>query len=182
MIFCECEHVINLILYFFFTFLQMFVLLVLVVSLHQTYVTVHSKHEQWPLRVFYMRCIEFAGRCAVFPAVILYYLEQIEGIDNITYKFMQASVISITIIVFFRETLGVRKAWKTSLLNLLSKINAPDVKISDLSIIEVTIFNYWVFKKFSTQMVYIAEYLHKNGEFDNPSKITLDLRNLYAFR
>eukprot|EP01034_Spumella_vulgaris_P036563 gene36563-45091_t len=112
----------------------MFLLLVLVVALHQTYVTVHDKHETWPLRLFYMRTIEWLGRTAVFPAVILYYLSEITGIAPMTYRLMQSIVITVTIIVFFRESQGVKKAAQESLKNLLTKVNASETKIKDLSI------------------------------------------------
>ena len=160
----------------------MFLLLVIVCAMHQAYSTIHEKTDQWPLRIWLMRCIEFAGRTFVFPSVIIYYLTEMKDVPLTTKYTMLAVVLSMTFLIATREFLGVRKAFFVSLGGLLEKINAKDVKIDQLSKLEILIFNFWYFSRITTKLDLIAEYLHKVGDFDDPARHTLDLRNVYALR
>ncbi len=66
----------------------MFLLLVIVVTAHQTYATLTEKQEQWPLRKLYLRLIEFGGRTFIFPIVLSFYLYQINDPDTQTKEVM----------------------------------------------------------------------------------------------
>jgi hypothetical protein len=49
----------------------MFLLLVVVCTLHQVYATASEKVDRWPLRLIYMRLVEFIGRSLLMPAVLI---------------------------------------------------------------------------------------------------------------
>ena len=149
--------------------------------MHQAYHTLREKLDEWPLRAIYLRLMELVGRCFVIPAVIAYYLVQIND-DPLTEDLMISIVTSLSVIILCKEIFEVYRTAKITLDLLLTKFNNEDTKESDCSTVEIIVLNYWMFRRFSTDIVPIAEYLHKHGMLDSPTKKPLQIRNLYAFQ
>eukprot|EP01037_Dinobryon_pediforme_P036136 gene36136-42929_t len=86
----------------------MFLLLCVVVALHQMYATLYEKTETWPLRVVYLRLIEMFGRCFTPPAIIFYFLGTIEFGSQSLRNAMIVIVVTSMSILLVREVYGVR--------------------------------------------------------------------------
>lgn len=155
----------------------MFLLLVLSVVLHQAYATLSDKIDVWPLRIFYLRFLEFIGRVSIFPIAGGFFLQGINELSEILIYGMVFIILPITGTIVVREFFGIKKARETALLRLLDKINSPDCRVDQLSIIEIVVFNYWAFGAFSRSALGISNYLVKHGPFPNPNEQKLTLAN-----
>ncbi len=60
----------------------MFLLLVIAVILHQIYATMNEKSNHWPLRKFYIRLVECAGRVGIFPIAGIFFVKQINHLPE----------------------------------------------------------------------------------------------------
>ncbi len=58
----------------------MYLLLVIVIGLHQVYATLKMKEDRWPLRGIALRAIEFFGRVFFLPFVMIYPIYFVQSI------------------------------------------------------------------------------------------------------
>lgn len=144
----------------------MFFLLVIVVALHQLYSTLIFKHEEWPLRLIFLRLIECTGRVLLFPLIILYYMLQINTFNSSLLLTMFIGVSTIGL----REFFGLLKVTRVSIKKLLEKANNKDLKILDFSKLEIFILNLLLFQKFSVSFRFIANNLSEQGELTIKTK------------
>jgi hypothetical protein len=159
----------------------MFLLLVLVVGIHQTHATLERKMDQWPLRVVYIRMLDLFGRVALFPIVIGLYTSQIRDSVSETAKPLLLSVAcSVSAVIFVREMFGVRKAFNLGLDELVKKVNNPETKLTQLSKFEVFVFNVWMLKTISWSPLHISSHLNHRGDFQKPDRQELGVRKLYS--
>lgn len=156
----------------------MFLMLVFTCILHQAYATLSEKIERYPLRPILLRMIETIGRLGIFPTVVGFYVTTVAEISpgfNVT---MITIVTVACAYIAAREVGGMRSTTKKCLYVLLDKINAPDLKINDLSTAEVLAFNFWKFRIFSTSPMHIARMLSEHGQIAPPGSDAVKLRNL----
>lgn len=139
----------------------MFLLLVISVILHQSYATINSKIEQWPLRILYMRLLETFGRVGVFPIAIICFLVGIDGIDKKTVLTMLVMIITCTSIIFTRELFGISKAWRLAWAGLLEKVNNPELRVQELSKAEVLVLNTLLIGRLTFKLHHISDALLK---------------------
>jgi hypothetical protein len=119
----------------------MFTLLILVCAAHEVYTTLEAKVDRWPLRIIYIRLIEFFGRVALVPFIVGYLITTINFPASSDY-IIRATVTALVIFgifVFLREYAGVvssfTSAWKKlrdKLADLLEKIQEieNDMKVN----------------------------------------------------
>lgn len=144
----------------------MFFLLVAVVALHQLYSTLTFKHEEWPLRLVFLRLIESTGRVLLFPLIIIYYMIQINSFSYPLFFSMTVGVLTIAI----RELFGLSKVITVSSKKLLEKANNKNLKIIDFSKLEIFILNLMLFEKVSFSFRFIANNLLEQGELTLQTK------------
>lgn len=164
----------------------MFLLLVLVVVIHQLYATLHQKREHWPLRPVFMRGLEMVGRVVLVPCIVVYFVTHV-------YSANSASGTSITIIVavmigsctvMYREAFGFKKVLYIALEELIVKMNDPSTTVKDTSLVEVAVINYLAFGKISMSRELLSRLLKERGPIDEErfNSISTPLKNLSAFK
>jgi hypothetical protein len=159
---------------------MMFLLLILVVGVHQAHSTLQSKIKQWPLRLIYVRLFDMMGRVALFPAVILIYVSNIKQAFSPSAKqVVLALSFTAAAVIFVREVNGVKKVGREALIKLVTKVNLPETKVSELSTVEVMVLNWWMFQTLSWSLIHISSYLHNRGDFARPEDETIEVRELY---
>jgi hypothetical protein len=159
---------------------MMFLLLILVVAVHQAHSTLQSKLKQWPLRLIYVRLFDMMGRVALFPVVMSIYVSNIKQAFSPSAKqIVLALSFTAAGIIFIREINGVKKVYREALVNLVAKVNHPETKVNELSTIEVMVFNLWMFNSFSSSVIHISSYLHSRGDFARPDSGRIEVRELY---
>lgn len=157
----------------------MFLLLCVVVSLHQIYATLYEKVETWPLRLIYMRIIELVGRCFLPPAIIFYFLATIEfGSSSLRDAIMSLVIVSVSGL-FIGEMFGVRAAYYHAMELLVLKTNRPDLTTKELSWMEIVMLNRYLFGVWSTSLQLIANEITQKGyvHFEKPTSVTLHNMN-----
>ena len=164
----------------------MFILLVVVVCLHQVYATLYAKQDRWPLRIVYLRLIEFTGRTVIIPFIIIYFFREMFKGDSADSGFSFAMIFLASIYLFvvgFRESVGVKASLEVALARLQEKFNNNETTVKDISAVEVALINFIKFRKFSTKRTYITEYLKTKGKLDISSVGTaaVRLKNLNTF-
>lgn len=142
----------------------MFLMLIVSVILHQTYATIYEKADRWPLRLFYLRVIEALGRCSIFPTVTAVFLVSLTNLTATTIYGMIIIVFIVTSFILIREYFGVRGAFIRSMHSLVNKMNNDEIKLNNLSKIELLLFNLWRYKKFTTSPMLISEELLNKGK------------------
>lgn len=153
----------------------MFLLLCVVVALHQMYATLYEKTETWPLRVVYLRLIEMFGRCFTPPAIIFYFLGTIEFGSQSVRNAMIVVVVTSMSILLVREVYGVRSAYYHAIEKLTDKFNRPGLTTKQVSKVEIVTMNHYFFNKWSTELDDIANALNTKGDlhFEKPTSIML---------
>lgn len=153
----------------------MFLLLCIVVSLHQMYATLIEKVETWPLRQIYLRIIEMIGRCFVPLAIVVYFFETVAFGSKAFQEFLIIVLALSIFILFVRECIGVRSAFYNSMGKLVNKANQPMITAKELSWIEVVALNRYYFNTWSLSLELIGMELHQKGElhFEKPTSVTL---------
>lgn len=157
----------------------MFLLLVIVVILHQAYATLYEKLDRWPLRIVYLRLLECTGRTFVLPAIILYYMNEIpDTLSKSTQDVVVGMVFAATSIILFREYFGLRSSWKSALRGLIDKVNHEDTVVKDLSWVEIFVLNVWKFGVFSTSPHLLGKFLQNQHKLEVDMTDDVKLRNL----
>lgn len=157
----------------------MYLLLVIVVILHQVYATTHNKLDRWPLRVFYLRLVECIGRTCLLPAIVLYYLNEIPKEETSSSADAVVSVVlAASVVIFVREVFGLRSAWTGALRGLLHKINSEETVVKDLSWVELLVVNAWKFGVLSTSPHLVGRLLQKQERLEEDFVKDVKLRNL----
>ena len=148
------------------------------VILQQAYASLHEKTEQWPLRIFTIRLIDSVGRITIFPVVTALFIIMIKEVDrHIRFGMVLVAAI-ITTVVLIREVMELRHCFKESVEQLIAKLNSDEVRVKQLSPMEILFVNIWKFNYFSTSPFYISNYLEQNGEFSAKSSKSPKLRRL----
>eukprot|EP00981_Chlorochromonas_danica_P009428 scaffold2678_cov236-Ochromonas_danica.AAC.3 len=117
----------------------MFLVLVLVVVVHQIYSTLQEKQDRWPLRLVYLRILECAGRTVVLPFVTAYFVFAMPSAlgDSPSHEALRKAIFAIVVagsgIIFLRELTGLYAAWIRALTLLVAKINAKDTTFGVIS-------------------------------------------------
>lgn len=159
--------------------LQMFLLLVVVVILHQVYATLHTKLDRWPMRIFYLRVVECVGRTGILPAIVLYFFQEIPAGANAEGKTaIIAVIITATGIIFIRELFGLKSSWKHSMILLIEKVNAEETLVTDLSWVEILVVNITRFHEFSTSPMHIGKVLQSKDKLAVDFVSNVRLRNI----
>ncbi len=160
----------------------MFLLLVFAVVLHQVYATIQDDKEQWPLRIFAGRFIEFLGRLSIFPLVTFFFLYYIGDVT----ESIRVGLISLTIIIgsfiLVKELAELQTHYKESIKLLLQKLNSEDLLIKNLSPLELLFVNRLEFHKWSISPVYVSEFLEKVGGLDIPQSRSVPLRRYSSLK
>lgn len=160
----------------------MFLVLVLVVVVHQLYSTLQEKQDRWPLRLVYLRILECAGRSVVLPFVVAYFVFLMPSAlgDSPSHEALRKAVFAIVVagsgIIFLRELSGLYAAWIRALSHLVVKVNAKDTTLGDLSWIECLIINVWKFGVISISPQFLIVVLQHREEMDLGFKQRLSLR------
>lgn len=161
----------------------MFLLLVIVVILHQTYATIHNKLDRWPLRTVYLRIVECIGRTVIMPAIVLYYLSQIPHDESSTgTQGIIAVVLLASGFILCREVFGIHATWKMALRALTEKVNHEDTVLKDMSWVELLVLNTWRFGVFSTSPIYLSRVLMDSKKLDVDFVADVKLRNVAAMQ
>lgn len=163
----------------------MFLLLIVVVTLHQVYSTVEEKKDNFPLRILYMRLIEAIGRIFLMPCIVIYFSNSIPMADGAkTSTAIIYTAIALAIVVGGREMIGIRDKYLKSLSALINKVNHEETTLKDITPIELLVINYWKFNKISTSPEYLSELfsngkrLHTNFQESQSLKTVAKLKNL----
>eukprot|EP01033_Poteriospumella_lacustris_P013530 gene13530-9682_t len=153
----------------------MFVMLCIVVAMHQVYATLVEKVHTWPLRKIYMRAIELGGRCFLPPAIVFYFLATIEfGSASTKTAFITVTILT-SIALLFGELFGMRSSYYHAMEALIAKANRPELTTKEFSWIEIMCLNHYLFGEWSTSLHRIAHEisLHGHLHFEKPTSVTL---------
>lgn len=153
----------------------MFVMLCIVVAMHQVYATLVEKVHTWPLRKIYMRAIELGGRCFLPPAIVFYFLATIEfGSASLKTTFITVTILA-SIGLFFGELFGIRSSYYHAMEALIAKANRPELTTKEFSWIEIAFLNHYLFGEWSTSLHRIAHEISVHGHlhFEKPTSVTL---------
>jgi len=158
----------------------MFLLLVIVVTLHQIYATLMKQVDKWPLRLIYLRIIETIGRCAVPPIIIGYFFQNIDIAQVPREDACLAAVIVICVGVFFQECYAIRQTYREAVHKLVIKMNNPETTVRETSRLERLLINYLVFNRISTESMYISEMLATKGAIRYDVKVDMLMKNEFS--
>ncbi len=155
----------------------MYLLLVIVIGLHQVYATLKMKEDRWPLRGIALRAIEFFGRVFFLPFVVIYFVQ------SISYKGLIVALTLLFTVIFLvviggQELVGLRQAFVRGVDNLIDKVNHPDTTENELSPLELVVLNYVLYKKFSTSKMFVANEIMLRGQVTSIRKASIQIRNL----
>lgn len=160
----------------------MFLVLVLVVVIHQMYTTLQDKQDRWPLRQVYLRMLECFGRTVLLPFIVCYFLNIMPSALG-TYssrlhirKAIVGVVLALSSIIFVREAAGLHASCVHALESLIVKVNAKETTVHDLSWIECLIVNIWKFGVISVSPQFLIFVLQHREEVDLGFKQRLSLR------
>jgi hypothetical protein len=148
--------------------LAMFLLLTINVVLHQFSFRLSVKTGKWPLRQFFIRLVEFSGRITVIP-LALYLFSSIfhsNFVDNLNGVAIIALTVGMTLI-FMRESFGVRKAFKSSMIELQLKVD--ESSLDSLSWYEIIFYYIYTGLK--------RKYVKKFFQASRESNFGLELKN-----
>lgn len=144
---------------------EMFLMLTLMIALHQRYNTLDEKLEFYPLRYCFLRLIEFSGRVACIPIVLVVYTLQVTGLGIEEYVGYLVTAALYFVIIATRDVVGLRSAYRKSMRLLIEKVNVPTAKKHHFTAFEFIFLNYWFFGKYSYSSKYVTEHLDSFGDF-----------------
>lgn len=108
-----------------------------------------EKVSKWPLRKFYIRLLEMAGRCLNLPLVTMLYLLYFnETMTEVQIIVSTCFIVSFVVFVTMREYQATAKALKDGMAEVKEKFE----QLSDLSSSEILLFNIYVYRKFSRSL------------------------------
>ena len=159
----------------------MFLLLILVVASHQIYATMQEKIDRWPLRLIYLRLLEMMGRICVPITIIFYFQATINYFVPASNVIVTVVVVTLTGLLTFRETFGLRASFEHALDKLFDKINAEECMVSDLSMPELYLLNFLLFKKFSKEPELLSKLLasKEKVEYLTEKKAQIRLKHVH---
>ena len=122
----------------------MFLMVSVVIFLHQFTTRLILKADHLPLRMVYARLLESFGKICIIPIVFLYFIYKFPPFASYHFRFfLVILVLSFSLMVATREYTGLRRTVKDALVFIRFKIEKPSGH--ELSTIEVTTFNYFTF-------------------------------------
>jgi hypothetical protein len=157
----------------------MFLLLVVVISMHQVYATLKQKVDRWPLRAIILRLIEFCGRVFILPFIVIYFLRMITFEDALfTSEALIGVTVAVSVIIAVQECFGVRVAVIRAIDALIAKVNDADTTVNDLSLAEILVLNWMQFHILSWSKLLVAKELQDKGELTRFSVAALQIKHL----
>lgn len=137
----------------------------------------------WPLRRFYLRVIEMVGRVVLPPIIVAYFFVNV-SFSNPAYEIIGTTVITAyAVMVLLLEAKVVWRIWKECLLQLVEKINQPNITIREISWVERWVLNLILFQKNSYQSIYLSQYLYEKGNVKiKDSRNFMELRKEYQLK
>eukprot|EP00597_Dinobryon_sp_UTEXLB2267_P002650 CAMPEP_0170068238 /NCGR_PEP_ID=MMETSP0019_2-20121128/7280_1 /TAXON_ID=98059 /ORGANISM="Dinobryon sp., Strain UTEXLB2267" /LENGTH=418 /DNA_ID=CAMNT_0010275817 /DNA_START=434 /DNA_END=1690 /DNA_ORIENTATION=- len=165
--------------YVFYSFL----IILLAAIFHVMFGTLVKKIDIWPLRILYVRLIETSGRVFVIPFMLLYFSFLIQGMVPITKALMISGAIIGAVVIAIREAPGVRSAYHKSLAMLTEKANNKEVKVCDLSFLEMFVLNVVHFNKVSFSFMDLSHHLfhHKELKHSHKKEQSLHVKHLSIY-
>jgi len=128
----------------------------------------NEKIDIWPLRILILRLLESTGRLLISPVVLIFFIKLIGATNNKMYLGMIIVVSVVIIYVFFREIYEIEQAAALSIRKLIVKVNEPDLKVKNLSLLEFIVINAYEFKVFSISLEYLLNRLKAQGDIKKP--------------
>jgi hypothetical protein len=156
----------------------MFVLLILVIILHQGVATLVVHEDKFPLRILMIRIFELAGRVIVIPLVIFFYVYQVKGQSETQQEIFYVIGITFPCIVLVLELPRTKKCITTTIKALMKKLeNENSVSITRMEIIA---FNFIKYRVISMDMTRVLEYRHNHKQNMNEKTIEKPIVPLMA--
>jgi hypothetical protein len=142
----------------------MFLLLVFAAILHQAFASIRERKGDWPMRIFFGRCIEFVGRLTIFPVVAILFLLWIRDVNPDIRTGMIVVLVVVWIFVFIREIRGLNHTCKESYRELIAKLKDKEILVKELSTFEILVINYYQFDICSCSPYTLSLYLNQGDE------------------
>jgi len=106
-----------------------------------------EKVQKWPLRMLYIRLLEMFGRVCIIPIIISCFFYDFRGNYTLSTIFKISFSVSIFVIfVAMREYISLASTFREVILDINGKCD----QLSDLSIVEILIFNVMTYGVVST--------------------------------
>lgn len=122
----------------------MFLMVSMVIFLHQFTTRLILKADHLPMRMVYARLLECFGKVFVIPVVFFFFAYKFPPFLSYHFRVVLAIlVLCFAIMVAMREYTGLRRTLKDALVFIRNKIEKPAGH--ELSTIEVATFNYFTF-------------------------------------
>ena len=138
-----------------------FLIILLAAAFHVMYCTLNDKKDMWPLRVLYLRLIEFSGRVFLMPFLLIFFAYSVAGVTPQNKLLMFVGAIVSGGIILIRETPGLRSA----LVNSIKKVDEKFARhgaSGRLSLLEKLVVNLYRVGKFSLDVT--EHVLHINNK------------------
>jgi hypothetical protein len=129
--------------------LAMFAMLFVCSVVHQ-FVWALANKEKYPTRDLFVRVVELCGRLTIIPAVFGLFLTFFSRVYSRSFiALIISSVVIFMTFVGMREVSGVNKRLQQSMQDIAAKVD--DFNSSQ---IEILIFNFYTYTRFSTSMAH----------------------------
>ena len=140
-----------------------FLIILLASVFHVMYSTLNEKKDVWPLRVLYLRLIEFSGRVFLIPFLLLFFAFSVAGVTMQNKFLMFCGAIISGGVFLFREIPGMRSALGSSIKLLNKKVGEHDFDKTPLSVsyVEILVLNLYHFGMFSLDISHLLLYLRR---------------------
>ena len=145
--------------YVFYAFLT----LLLASAFHAMYCTLDDKKYVWPLRIIFLRFIEFSGRVFLIPFLLVFFAFSVAGVTMQNKFLMFCGAIISGGVFLFREIPGMRSALESSIKLLNKKVGEHDFDKTPLSVsyVEILVLNLYHFGMFSLDISHLLLYLRR---------------------
>ena len=140
---------------------DMLLILFFIISAHQMNFTLYEKMELYPLRGVVIRVAESIGRVGVFPLVIFLFLYRITSTPLLIKQITISLGIIIDGAVLYREVFAVGRIVRASLVLLDAKITNPELNWNEVTAIEIIVFNFYKFGRFTKSTERIKTHLQE---------------------
>lgn len=107
-----------------------------------------EKTHKWPLRKFYVRLLEFAGRISIIPIMSSVYAYIFLSKNRIQLVIVSVLIGTFALCVFIREFFSTKKALKVTIQEIDEKYS----EVLILSNMETILFNLYNYNKFSSNL------------------------------
>lgn len=146
----------------------MYLLLIFIIIIHQTYESIRTKMDRFPLRRLVLRLIETLGRLSIFPIVTAFYMTSVNEIEQNFNIVMILIVALVGFVTLINEMKGMISTWDESILALVLKLDGEDIMLDDITIAEIVVFNYWRYQIVSISNMHVARMIAEHGHVSGP--------------